>query len=136
MILHLHALAIVLDVLLELTGPAGPEIGDSMKQILFMLAAFSVTANADTVYLSAKPGSVITADAAASSTKPVYACQTVHRGPNINPVKVPGTETIWSSAPGKGETNVAALLADGKTAFRCKSEKLDQASGRMKSASN
>ena len=93
-------------------------------------------ATAETLYFKDKPANLVTADAAAKFTveKPAWQCQRVKRGPNINPVKVPGTNSVWSSDPGKGIEDVAALLDGGKTGYRCKTMALDKMTGRMKAA--
>ena len=96
------------------------------------VALIAVSANAETIYLSSKPSSTITTDQAATAKDGAYQCQLVMRGPNINPVKVPGSETLWSSSPGKAVAEVGPLFANGKQAYRCKKMKLDNVSGRMK----
>lgn len=103
--------------------------------IVYLLAALfiSLKVHADTVILKDKPGNVITAADAAKAPR-TFKCDEIHRGPNINPVKVPGSKTIWSSDPGKGVDDVAGLLDNNATGYRCKSVALDKATGRMKSA--
>lgn len=101
---------------------------------LMIAVAAAIGARAETVFLKEMPSSKISSDDAAASTKPVYQCALVHRGPNVNPVKVPGSQVQWAAEVGKGEQDVASLLKDGKAAVRCKSMRLDAATGRMKAA--
>jgi hypothetical protein len=100
--------------------------------ILLLVASGAVSAQAETVFMPGKPGAIVTADQAADAKDGAFQCQRVRRGPNINPVKVPGSETLWSTNPGKGVDDVAGLFKGGKEAYRCKRMRLDVASGRMK----
>lgn len=86
------------------------------------------------VFLDAKPTSTMSASDAGKSKTPVFKCERVKQGPNINPVKVPGSKTIWAKDIGKGLENAGDLIADGKTIFRCKSMALDPLTARMKKA--
>ena len=106
-----------------------------MKSILlaFCLVGPSVCL-ADTVFLTTKP-TAMTLKAASTSKVPVWKCERVKLGPNINPVKVAGSTAIWSASVGKGIENAGELLADNKTVYRCKSMLKDNETGRMKSAS-
>ena len=95
--------------------------------------AIATPAVAETVFLAAKPASTITADQAADAKDGAFKCDRVKRGTSGNPVKVPGSETLWSANPGKGADDAAALLRGGKEAYRCKRMRMDVATARMKS---
>jgi len=86
------------------------------------------------IFLDSKPTSTITASEAGKSKTPVYKCQSVKSGPNIDPVKVKGSKTIWSNSVGAGIENGGDLLAEGKKIFRCKSVQMDSLSAKMRKA--
>ena len=100
--------------------------------VMFDLA-ITGQARAD-IFLDSKPTSTITASEAGKSKTPVYKCQSVKSGPNIDPVKVKGSKTIWSNSVGAGIENGGDLLAEGKKIFRCKSVQMDSLSAKMRKA--
>ena len=99
------------------------------------LQLFAWIAKADTEFLTEAPSATITPADAGKSKDPVFKCERVKRGPNVNPVKVPGSKTIWTKGPIKGIDNAGELLADNKKLYRCKSMLMDNESARMKSFS-
>lgn len=107
-----------------------------VRSMLVALISVGSIAHAETVFLDNKPTSVMKpGDAAkASKTKPVYKCEKVKQGPNINPVKVAGTPTLWVQDAGAGIEDAGDKLADGKTLYRCKTVAIDSETGRMKAA--
>lgn len=108
------------------------------RNIVTFLIGLGITlalsyAKAETVYLDAKPSNKISTAQAAKSKQPVFKCEKVKQGPSINPVKVPNSETIWSSQVGDGISNAGEKLADGQQVYRCKSMQMDNETARMKS---
>jgi len=104
--------------------------------ITFALFAFEKYAKADTIILADKPTTTIKVSDATSSKTPVFECTKSKAGPRGNPVKVPGSTSIWTSATlSGGIDNAGEILGAGKFVYICKSKLMDNSTGRMKSAS-
>lgn len=102
-------------------------------------ALISIVAKAETVYLDkAPPSKVSTAEATKhlGTGKTAWKCERVKSGPNINPVKVPGSEASWHIADTLGTPieNPFARLAAEELTYRCKTMMADMSSGRVRVA--
>jgi len=93
--------------------------------LLSFLGALVIASNAkaEVIYTSKKP-SKITASAAIKAARNgvIYKCSPSYLGPNGNPVKVKGSDNIFTTD--KVEHDDAALdsIIDGKVAFKCQAQ--------------
>ena len=65
--------------------------------------------------------------------KPIFKCESIRPGPNVNPVKVKGSTATWhTTVPEKGIDAPALNLAEGKKTIRCSEMYVDADTARVR----
>lgn len=111
-----------------------------LKHIIISITCatiFPQVASAATLFFEKTPGSKVNAGEAMkimADQKPMFKCQTVSTGPNVNPVVVSGTLTTWHTNVGTPMESPVSALAEGKQLIRCEPVYIDVNTSRVRKA--
>lgn len=100
------------------------------KSVIALAVIFSVQVQADT-FLTDMPSNSISVKEA-SKLESFYRCSKVKQGPNINPVKVKGSASLFFKEVKQGLDDVGELLSDGKTLIKCENVEINKENGRVR----
>ena len=91
-----------------------------ITSVIIILTAFYLQAKAAPVYTAQSLKGISASEAIrAAKSGMIFKCFKVKLGPNASPVKVSGSNTIFTTARITNDDSALDSIIDGKTAYKC-----------------